>query len=143
MTKHTTVHTTTETNSPTIGTLSQRQVGILRFVHRFDEQYGYAPTVREIGWALEIPSTSMVNYYLSDLARQGYVHRTPRASRSIRLLEAGYRAIGQPMPDELQTEIVRLRSENRRLREQCEQLQRERDQLLAQAAAPMVVLPAP
>src|ERR1041385_4045166 len=115
--------------------LSERHLAILRFVYQYTQQFGYAPNIREMGSAIGITSTSLVNYYLSHLTRKHYIQRTAGTSRSVLLLEAGYLAIGQPMPDELQTEIVRLLVENRRLREQCEQLQRERDGLLAAPAS--------
>lgn len=113
------------------GELSDRQIAILRFIQRFIEQFRYAPTVREIGRALEIPSTSMINYYLTALENKGCIHRTFRSSRSIRLLEGGYQAIGQLKPEDPQAELSRLRAENRMLHERCERLQQERDRLLA------------
>jgi SOS-response transcriptional repressor LexA len=121
--------------------LGKQHSAILRFVYHFRQQFGYAPTLREIAQALEIPSTSMVNYYLSHLDEMNYIHRTSRASRSIRLLEAGYRAIGLEQPHNLQTEINRLLTENQMLRERCERLQQERDHLLS--GSPPTLLAAP
>src|SRR5574341_608851 len=114
--------------------LSERHFAILRFLHEHSQEHGYSPTVREIATAVDIPSTSMVEYYLNALVQRGYIQRTQGTSRSVRLLEAGYRAIGQPVRRDLQAEVMRLLIENRQLREQCEQLRRERDHLRAASA---------
>jgi SOS-response transcriptional repressor LexA len=114
--------------------LSERHLAIARFLYQHSQEHGYPPTVREIAAAVDIPSTSMVNYYLNALAHRGYIQRTQGASRAVLLLETGYRAIGQPMRRDLQSEVVRLLVENRRLHEQCEQLQRECDRLRTAAA---------
>ncbi len=116
--------------------LRERHRAILRFVHQFTQQFGYAPTVREIALALDISAPSMVNAYLSFLDRKGYIHRTSRTSRSIRLSDAGYRVIGQSQPYDLQAEVSRLLAENNLLRERCEHLQRECDHLLTLSNSP-------
>lgn len=120
--------------------LTDRHLAILCFIHAYTAQYAYAPNMREIASAIGITSTSMVDYYLSYLSRKHYLKRTPGKSRSVLLLEAGFRAIGQPTPHELQAELARLLVENRRLHEQCEQLKRERDRLLtAPSSLPLAV----
>lgn len=65
--------------------LSDRQRGILRFMETYVEQQGYPPTIREIGLATGINSTSVVNYNLNKLVTAGYLSRSARASRGIRL----------------------------------------------------------
>lgn len=122
--------------------LGKHNLAILRFVYHFRQQFSYAPTLREIAQALDIPSTSMVNYYLSRLEDWGYIHRTAYASRSIRLLEAGCRVIGMTQPDHLHAEVVRLLTENRLLRERCERLEREYDCLLS-GSSPMLLAAPP
>ena len=67
--------------------LSKRQQGILRFMEGYLKAKGFPPTIREIGAATGITSTSVVNYNLNRLAKAGYVERTPNASRGIRLLK--------------------------------------------------------
>ena len=47
--------------------LSTRQRAIIDFINRFSEENGYPPTVREIGSAVNIPSTSVVTYNLNKL----------------------------------------------------------------------------
>lgn len=67
--------------------LSERQRRILDFIARFQEQRGYPPTVREIGQAVGISSTSVVDYNLKVLEREGYLRRDPDVSRGLGLAE--------------------------------------------------------
>ena len=67
--------------------LSERQRAILGYLIEYRTRKGYPPTLREIGQAVGIPSTSVTNYNLNRLAAQGYIERTARASRGIKLLK--------------------------------------------------------
>lgn len=66
--------------------LSERQRNILRFMDRYIHQYGFPPTIREIGEATDIDSTSVVNYNLNKLSETGFVERTDAKARGLRLL---------------------------------------------------------
>jgi repressor LexA len=67
--------------------LSERQSKILSFLKTFTLDNGYPPTIREIGKAVGISSTSVVNYNLDALQRGGYIFRDRTVSRGIRLAE--------------------------------------------------------
>ncbi len=67
--------------------LSERQGKILSFVKTFTLDNGYPPTIREIGKAVNITSTSVVNYNLDALQREGFIYRDRTVSRGIRLVE--------------------------------------------------------
>ena len=67
--------------------LSERQANILGFVRNFTLDNGYPPTIREIGKAVNISSTSVVNYNLDALQRAGHIYRDRTVSRGIRLVE--------------------------------------------------------
>jgi repressor LexA len=67
--------------------LSERQRNILRFIETYGDQKGFPPTIREIGNATGINSTSVVNYNLNKLVTAGYLERTGRSSRGIRLIK--------------------------------------------------------
>jgi len=67
--------------------LSQRQRRILEFIRQFTLENEYPPTIREIGTAVGISSTSVVNYNLNVLEREGYILRNKEVSRGIRLRE--------------------------------------------------------
>ena len=66
--------------------LTDRQVGILRFIEEYARDWGYPPTIREIGDAVHIPSTSVVSYNLKVLQRKGRLTRNPDVSRGLRLV---------------------------------------------------------
>jgi len=66
--------------------LSTRQKKILKFIQTFIEQNGYPPTIREIGEAVGIASTSVVNYNLNKLVERGHLERAPEVSRGLRLV---------------------------------------------------------
>lgn len=67
--------------------LSERQRNILRFMDRYIAGNGFPPTIREIGEATNINSTSVVNYNLNKLVKLGYLQRTATLSRGLRLVK--------------------------------------------------------
>lgn len=69
------------------GSLSERQKRILEFFYEFQETHNYPPTIRDIGKAVKISSTSVVNYNLNRLEEMGFIERERTVSRGIRLLE--------------------------------------------------------
>jgi repressor LexA len=86
--------------------LSERQQRILRFIRQYMSERGRPPTVREIGSAVGISSTSVVDYNLRVLERDGHLHRERELSRGIALAEQphgssipvmGLIAAGQPI----------------------------------------------
>jgi len=66
-------------------TLSERQKKILNFVKAFIHENGYPPTIREIGDAVGISSTSVVKYNLEVLEKKGHIVRDRIVSRGLRL----------------------------------------------------------
>ncbi len=81
--------------------LSERQNRILSFLKTFTLDNGYPPTIREIGKAVGITSTSVVNYNLDALQRAGVIYRDRTVSRGIRLTEDQRQAFGS-------TELIRI-----------------------------------
>ncbi|MCJ7523114.1 MAG: transcriptional repressor LexA [Dehalococcoidia bacterium] len=90
-------------------TLSSKQKRILAFLRRFREEKDYPPTVRDILKGCGISSTSVVDYNLKILEREGYIRRDREVSRGIELLGKerrrmalvpviGYIAAGEPIP---------------------------------------------
>ena len=90
------------------------QERMLKFIGDFLQENGLPPTVRDIQHACEISSTSVVDYNLRLLQRDGYLRRRPDMARGIELLDdsAGlgrpalarripviaYIAAGEPLP---------------------------------------------
>ncbi len=69
--------------------LSQRQQHILEFIRQYGEEHGFPPTIREIGQAVGISSTSVVKYNLEQLEKKGLLERSNEISRGIRLTGEG------------------------------------------------------
>src|SRR5258708_34478383 len=69
--------------------LSQRQRAILTFIRQWSDEHGYPPTIREIGEAVGINSTSVVNYNLNKLVKEGFITRSKDVSRGIRVVGNG------------------------------------------------------
>lgn len=67
--------------------LSERHTKILKFLAEYWEKYGRPPSIREIGEKAGISSTSVVNYYLEQLEKMGYIEREDRVSRGLKLTE--------------------------------------------------------
>ena len=91
--------------------LSSKQQSIINFMHQFLADRGYPPSIRDIGAGCGISSTSVVNYNLNILEREGYIRRHPEVSRGIELLSRtispgspvqvpiiGQIAAGEPIP---------------------------------------------
>jgi repressor LexA len=71
--------------------LSERQQQIYNFMTRFSNEKGRPPTIREIGKAVGISSTSVVNYNLNILEKAGLIAREKQVSRGLRLVGANGR----------------------------------------------------
>lgn len=67
--------------------LSKRQQNILNFILNYLEEHRRPPTIREIGKATEIRSTSVVNYNLDRLTERGLLEREAEVSRGLRLTD--------------------------------------------------------
>lgn len=66
--------------------LTKRQREILTFVQRHTETHGYPPSVREIGQAMGLTSSSTVHSHLEALERKGYLRRDPSKPRALEIL---------------------------------------------------------
>ena len=65
--------------------LSERQQRILGFLNEYIGENGYPPSIREIGAAAGISSTSVVSYNLRRMEEAGYISRDPEVSRGLKL----------------------------------------------------------
>ncbi|WP_291292241.1 transcriptional repressor LexA [Enterococcus sp.] len=70
-----------------------RQIEILKFIHTRVTEKGYPPTVREIGEAVQLSSTSTVHGHLSRLEKKGLILRDPTKPRAIELTSSGLEKI--------------------------------------------------
>ncbi len=89
--------------------LSKRQQNILQFIGRFSREHARPPTIREIGSAVGISSTSVVNYNLNRLETLGLILRNKEVSRGIRLTDDGMRRGGvAPEPATTSRNMVQI-----------------------------------
>lgn len=75
-------------------TISSKQLDVLNFIYETVADRGYPPTVREIGAAVNLSSTSTVHGHLSRLERKGLLQRDPSKPRAIEVTAAGRAALG-------------------------------------------------
>ena len=66
--------------------LTKRQKEIFEFIGKYAEKTGYPPTVREIGKAVGLHSSSTVHAHLANLEKIGLLRRDPTKPRAIELL---------------------------------------------------------
>jgi repressor LexA len=76
--------------------LSERQHRMIDFIGQFSRERGYPPTIRQIGENVGISSTSVVNYNLKKLEKDGYLTRDLKVSRGVRLVDAPGNKVPRP-----------------------------------------------
>jgi repressor LexA len=75
--------------------LTKRQQEIFDFIRRYWAKYGYPPTVREIGKAVGLASSSTVHAHLANLEKYGVLRRNPSKPRALELMiDKAMKAIG-------------------------------------------------
>ena len=82
--------------------LSSRQERMMAFIREFISKSGYPPSIREIGEAVDISSTSVVNYNLKALEKKKLIARDRTVSRGIRLLGEA------PVPERVLDGLIRI-----------------------------------
>jgi len=66
--------------------LTKRQQEIFDFIKSYSSQHGYPPTVRDIGRAIGLTSSSTVHAHLANLEKLGLLKRDPTKPRAIEVL---------------------------------------------------------
>ena len=69
--------------------ISTRQKQILNYIQHHMDAHGYPPTVREIGTAVSLSSSSTVHAHLKTLQEQGHIERDAVLTRAIKLTPNG------------------------------------------------------
>ncbi|MCP3775654.1 transcriptional repressor LexA [Paenibacillus sp. MZ04-78.2] len=70
-----------------MGKISTRQQAILEFIKNEVKDKGYPPSVREIGEAVGLASSSTVHGHLERLEKKGLIRRDPTKPRAIEILD--------------------------------------------------------
>jgi repressor LexA len=76
--------------------LTQRQQEIFDYVKRYVGEHGYPPTVRDIGKAIGLASSSTVHAHLANLEKAGVLRRDPTKPRAIEVLKDKAREVVAP-----------------------------------------------
>jgi repressor LexA len=77
--------------------LTWRQRKVLQVIRESVQKRGYPPSMREIGEAVGLTSTSSVSYQLSTLQKKGYLHRDVGRPRTVEVRLPGHPAV-RPEP---------------------------------------------
>lgn len=77
--------------------LSNRQQAILEFIKTEVREKGYPPSVREIGEAVGLASSSTVHGHLDRLEKKGLIRRDPTKPRAIEILDQDLESIPFPL----------------------------------------------
>jgi repressor LexA len=73
--------------------LTKRQQEIVEFIKQYSASHGYPPTVRDIGRAVGLTSSSTVHAHLANLEKAGLLRRDPTKPRAIELLDRAADAV--------------------------------------------------
>jgi len=84
--------------------LTARQAKILDYLVNTLRERGYPPSVREIGAAVGLSSSSTVHAHLAQLEAKGFIKRDPSRSRAIELVDKALYA--QPLKEMLNVPLV-------------------------------------
>ena len=82
--------------------MRERTYQVLEYIFDFTEEYGYPPTIREIGKALGISSTSTTAGNINTLIKLGYLEKNIERPRTCVVTEKGRAAIGRT------TELIKI-----------------------------------
>lgn len=90
--------------------LNNREKDILSFIEKQINEFGYAPSVREIGKSVGLSSTATVHAYLAKLEEKGYIKKESQKGRTLRLLKG---MNNQTIIDEKNTNIKKEQVEEK------------------------------
>lgn len=77
--------------------LSSRQAMILKYIQKAIDDNGYPPSVREIGKAVGLKSSSTVHAHLVKLEKKGYIRRDPTKPRAIEIVDRNSAIVRVPV----------------------------------------------
>lgn len=78
--------------------LTKRQQEIFDFIKRYSADNGYPPTVRDIGKAVGLASSSTVHAHLANLEKLGLLRRDPSKPRAIEMLDRAVEQVSRLNP---------------------------------------------
>lgn len=78
--------------------LSTRRRTLLRAIAEYWREHGFSPSIQDLVLACDISSSSVVDYNLRILERNGLIRRERGTARSMRLTDVGWDASGVERP---------------------------------------------
>jgi len=79
--------------------LTKRQREIFDYIGKYTDKMGYPPTVREIGQAVGLTSSSTVHVHLANLEKAGVLRRDPTKPRALEVLVGKAKSAGESVRD--------------------------------------------
>ena len=92
--------------------MSSKENEILEFINYTLKNDGYSPSVREIGEAVNLKSTSTVQYHLKKLEKKGVINKSEGKSRSLHLNEIASEFRSVPILGEIAAGLPLTAEEN-------------------------------
>ncbi|KRN95220.1 transcriptional repressor LexA [Pediococcus stilesii] len=74
--------------------ISTKQLSVLAYIYKTVNAQGYPPTVREIGSAIGLSSTSTVHGHIDRLQKNGFLEKDPTKPRALEITQLGREALG-------------------------------------------------
>ncbi|KRK49460.1 transcriptional repressor LexA [Secundilactobacillus kimchicus] len=71
-----------------------KQIAILQYIYDQTQAHGYPPTVREIGEAVGLSSTSTVHGHIARLSKRGLLIKDPTKPRALEVTQNGLETLG-------------------------------------------------
>lgn len=88
--------------------MSEKQKNIYRFIVDYIDENNYPPSVREIGQAAGLSSTSTVHGYLQRLEKRGLIKRDESKSRAITVVEDADMPAGLDIRNEIDHDLISI-----------------------------------
>jgi repressor LexA len=85
--------------------LTKRQQEIYDFIGKYSSKHGYPPTVRDIGKAVGLASSSTVHAHLANLEKAGLLRRDPSKPRALELLDRATGAAASAAADAIRSVV--------------------------------------
>ena len=90
-----------------------KQTEILEYINKKLSSEGYSPSVREIGKAVNLKSTSSVQYHLDNLIKKGLLSKKEKLSRSLSNNQRNQTFLSVPIIGEISAGLPLLAEENK------------------------------
>lgn len=74
--------------------ISTKQLSVMEYIYKTVNAQGYPPTVREIGSAIGLSSTSTVHGHIDRLQKNGFLEKDPTKPRALEVTKLGLDALG-------------------------------------------------